>query len=320
MPLMYSRQYAAVLLAALAGAAAAAFYARAQPQSPPSKPAPMQVPAISTLNRNLVFLDPAHGGPDAGATLGDKIYEKDVTLAIVARLRATLTAAGFTVLSTREADSATPLTNDQRAEIANRSHAVACIVLHATTSGAGVHLYTSALPPPQDDADASASPPSPHPFIPISWETAQAGSVRQSLHLADDLSAALAAINLPLVVGREPVPPLDNMTCPAVAIELAPLPVAGSDATPVTDANYQQRVVDRFAAALLVWRDQAEPVATRSASSANSTAAAQSTAQPQSAAQAHAAAKAMAVAEAGGLASTRAHARTSTPPTQAGIE
>jgi N-acetylmuramoyl-L-alanine amidase len=54
---------------------------------------------------------------------------------------------------------------------------------------------------------------------------------------------------------------LDNLECPAVAIELAPLPVAGSDATPVTDAEYQQRVAATLTAALQAWREHAIPAA-----------------------------------------------------------
>ena len=91
------------------------------------------------------------------------------------------------------------------------------------------------------------------------WEQAQAASVSQSLRLAGDLSAALGKANLPVVSGREPVRPLDNLECPAVAIELSPLPVAGSDATPVTDAEYQQRVASTLTTALQAWRNQVDP-------------------------------------------------------------
>jgi len=255
-PLIASRKFAAVVVAALAGAAAAAFYVRAQPQGQTSRPAQAQTAATSQRNRNLVVLDPAHGGQDAGATLGDRILEKDVTLAIAARLRATLTAAGFTVVSTREADSATPLTSDQRAEIANRAHALACLVIHATASGSGLHLYTSTLQPMNVDSDQTYPGNSPTAFVAVPWEMAQAASVTESLRLAGDLRVALGKANLPAISGREPVPPLDDMECPAVAIELASQPVVGSDATPVTDANYQQRVAVTLTTVLQVWRDQ----------------------------------------------------------------
>jgi N-acetylmuramoyl-L-alanine amidase len=307
--LIPSRKFAAVLLAILAGAAVAAYYLRAQTQGQNANSRQAQGPAASQMDRNLVVLDPAHGGPDAGATLGDKIFEKDVTLAIAARMRATLTAAGFTVVATRDADSADLLTGDQRAEIANRAHALACIVIHATASGSGLHLYTSALQPPQEDSSSNVPLTPRAAFVPVPWEMAQAASVSQSLRLAGDMSAALGKANLPLLAGREPVRPLDNLQCPAVALELAPLPVAGSDATPVTDADYQQRVAATLTVALQAWHNDVDPTASNSAA----TGAADSAVAAQAAAQ-----SARASAEAAGraavrLAAAKAHAPLGVP-------
>ena len=255
-PLTTSRKYAAVLLATLAGAAVAAYSVRAQPEGQIPRPATQPGPAApSLMNHNLVVLDPAHGGPDTGGTVGDHIVEKDVTLAMAVRLRAALTAAGFTVVFTRDADGPDPLPTDQRAEIANRTHAVACIVLHATAIGSGVHVYTSTLPSSASPQNADTE----SPFVPIPWDMAQAASVDQSQRLASDLKAALSGENLPVVIGRAPVRPLDNLMCPAVAIELAPLAVAGVGATPVTDVNYQQSVASTVTAALRTWRGHAEP-------------------------------------------------------------
>jgi N-acetylmuramoyl-L-alanine amidase len=249
-----SRKFAAVLLATLAGVGAAVYAMRAQPQNQISQSA--QPPSLA-MNRNLVVLDPAHGGPDGGAVLGDHVLEKDVTLAMAARLRAALTAAGFTVIATRDADAGDPPTINQRAEIANRTHAVACLVLHATATGSGVHVYTSALQ--AFDAGGTASVSSPSGFVPVPWEMAQAGYADESQHLASDLSGALGSSSLPVVVGRAPVLPLDNLMCPAVAVELAPLAISSGATTPVTDADYQQRVVASMAAALKSWRDDNAP-------------------------------------------------------------
>jgi N-acetylmuramoyl-L-alanine amidase len=245
-PLTLSRKHVAVLLAALAGLAAAVCSIRAQSQGQPSQP---HAPTSPPPARNLIVVDPAHGGPDLGATLSDRVFEKDVTLAFAARLRATLTAAGFTVVATRDADPADPLSSDARAELANRTHAVACLVLHATSTGSGVHIYTSTLPPPLDinTGDQPA-------FVPTPWDSAQEAYVRQSRILAGTLSAALAAGSLPAITGQAPLRPLDNLTCPAVAIELAPLL---PEATPATDAGYQQRVAGALTGALRTWRDQA---------------------------------------------------------------
>jgi N-acetylmuramoyl-L-alanine amidase len=246
--LIFFRKHVAVLLAVLAGVAAAAYSIRAQPQGQIPRPAPPFAPAPA---HNLIVLDPAHGGPDLGATLGDRVFEKDVTLAFAVRLRAAIAAAGFTVVLTHDADPADPLTTDQRAELANHAHAVACLVLHATSTGSGIHIYTSTLMPPLDQDTAGED----SAFVPIPWDSAQAAYVRESRRLAGNLSAALTASGLPAITGNAPLRPLDNLTCPAVAIELAPLQSA---ATPATDAAYQQRVADTLATALRTWRNQAQ--------------------------------------------------------------
>lgn len=281
------RKYAAVLLAASAGAAALAFSLRAQQQT--TSPAPTTTAPASTL----ILLDPAHGGSDSGATLNGTTAEKDMTLAFASRIRGALTSSGFTVASTRDADPADPLTTDQRAEIANRSHALACIVLHATATGSGVHIYTSTLPPEQDE---SAPDPS-APFVPVPWDSAQSKFVTQSLSLASTLAAALGKDHLPALSAQAPVRPLDNLMCPAIAIELAPLLSANSSSTPPTDDAYQQQVATTLTNALRAWRDQNQPGAA-STPNLDSQIAAQS--------------RAIAAADAAGRAAARARAASAT--------
>jgi N-acetylmuramoyl-L-alanine amidase len=203
-----------------------------------------QAPAF---NRSVIVLDPAHGGNDIGARISDRVVEKDVTLALAIRLRSLLTARGFTVVLTRDTDAA--LTTDQRAELANRAHAVACLVLHATASGTGVHLGVSSLNPILT-TQASA---------PIPWDDAQATYLPQSQHLATGIGAALTRSTVPLVTERAALRPLDNLLCPAVSVELAPLVNPGSDPTPITDPDYQQHVSVAIAGALIFWRNQAQP-------------------------------------------------------------
>jgi len=215
---------------------------------------PMQA-TLPYFNRNVIVLDPAHGGQDAGATLNGHALEKDVTLALAASLRATLTARGFTVVSTRDSDltAAAPLlTGDQRAGTANHLRPVACIVLHATASGNGLSLSTSSLP-------LQEAPSASEPSAPIPWDTAQSLYLPQSLRLANDLGLALLRAKLPVQLLRTTLKPLDNLTCPAVALEVAPLVVNGSKPTPVTDAGYQQRIADTLAGAILNWRDLMAP-------------------------------------------------------------
>jgi N-acetylmuramoyl-L-alanine amidase len=252
--LKISRKSAAALLAASAGAAALAFSLRAQQQTASPALAPTNQPAVPTST--LVVLDPAHGGSDSGATLGGSIPEKDVTLALASRIRGALTSSGFTVIATRDADPTDPLTTDQRAESANRTHALACIVLHATATGGGVHVYTSALLPPAPDPsipDPSA------PFIPIPWDSAQAKFVSQSRGLASALAAALDRDHLPALSAQTSIRPLDNLMCPAIAIEIAPLLSTNSSSTSPSDAAYQQQVAVTLTNALRAWRDQNQP-------------------------------------------------------------
>lgn len=194
--------------------------------------------------RTIVFLDPAHGGPDTGAHLPNNLLEKDITLAFVTRLRALLTTSGFAVIATRDADPAVPFPTDQRAEIANHAHPSACLILHATASGTGIHIVTSDLAP--DDFEEA------HTIIP--WNTAQAASVPQSLNLANEIGLALLHAKLPAILSRASLRPLDNVTCPAVAIEIAPLAPEDSNPTPVNDATYQQNIAKAIAAGLTSWR------------------------------------------------------------------
>jgi N-acetylmuramoyl-L-alanine amidase len=202
-------------------------------------------------NRSVILLDAAHGGTDPGANLGNKVAEKNVTLAVAAKLRATLAAQGFTVVLTRVADSG-PMTPEQRAETANRSHALGCVSIHATASGLGVHIYTSALQPVAEAPDT--------PFAASRWESAQEGFVAQSSQLAAGLKSAFAGASLPVDVRTASVPPLDNLMCPAVAVEFAPLgPPAGNVRKGADDSGYQDSAVRAVTAALTKWRTDTAP-------------------------------------------------------------
>jgi len=221
------------------------------PTVPAAAPAPsLAAPPPIPLNRGVILLDPAHGGVDSGSRITDSIAEKDVTLNLAFKLRSLLSARGFNVVMTHESDAATepnspnPLTLDDRAGIANHAHPVACLLLHATAAGNGVHLYSSELNP-------TAGEPAGNP-----WLTAQAPWVVQSQRLQKQLGAALTRANIPLVMSRASVRPVDSLTCPALVVELAP---DGSDATSLGDASYQQRVAEALAEALVFWKNQAQP-------------------------------------------------------------
>jgi len=55
--------------------------------------------------KNLVVIDPAHGGQDSGVNINDKVGEKDITLAIALALQKELSKDGnFEIVLTRDSD------------------------------------------------------------------------------------------------------------------------------------------------------------------------------------------------------------------------
>ncbi len=225
-------------------------------------------------NLNLILLDPAHGGQDSGAHLGPNLFEKDVDLAFAQRLRTVLAARGFTVELTREADPApqsptpnpdstqtsTPiapapqLTPDARAELSNRLHPLACLLLHSTEAGRGVHLYTSALAPVSTPFGSAELPPDQRPIQ--LWDIAQATFLPSSQRLAAALSQSIRNLGVPLIAGAASVSPIDSMSCAAVLVELAPAQPNGGSMTQPSDAGYQSRLANSILDALLLFRSQ----------------------------------------------------------------
>jgi N-acetylmuramoyl-L-alanine amidase len=210
--------------------------ARPQGQSPPPPPPAAPGPP----SRFLVVLDAAHGGDDLGGHLSSGQFEKNANLALSVRLRSLLGARGIQVITTRESDQSVAL--DRRAAIANHAGAGACISLHSAETGAGVHLFVSSL-----------APAAPTRFV--AWNTAQAGWVTRSLVLAGVLNSALLQAGMSVTLGRAPLPAIENMTCPALTIEIAPERDSEHKITAEPDdPDYQARVAGTLAAAILEWR------------------------------------------------------------------
>ena len=250
------------------------------PLAHPVAPKPRTPKAPQPLfNFDTIVLDPAHGGTDTGARISSDLLEKDVNLALANKLKQILTDRGLTVVMTRTTDAYIPklpppsldddgnpipqaapkpvdISADQRVETANRAHAFACVLLHTANGGHGVHLYTSSLTPPNAaQTVAAAGNGSDSPIIP--WDTAQSRSLANSERFAADLSAAVNNIRVPLVTGHASVRPIDSMTCPAIAIEIAPLTVNDRQ-TPASDDAYQNRVAEAIVSGILSWRGHAQ--------------------------------------------------------------
>lgn len=211
-------------------AAALAIHGAAQQAPSPSAPPP----------RFVVVLDAAHGGDDTGSHLDSGQLEKSANLALEVRLRSLLAARGMQVITTREADTSVPL--DQRAAIANHANAAVCMSVHASESGTGIHLFVSSLSPAQ-------------PTRFMAWKTAQAAWITRSLGLAGAVNSALTHAGFNVTLGRIPLPGIESMTCPAMAIEVGPQRDSESKITTEADnADYQARIASALAAAVLEWR------------------------------------------------------------------
>jgi N-acetylmuramoyl-L-alanine amidase len=221
---------------------------RAQNPAPaPQPPRPIASPAVppaaspvSNQPRFVVVLDAAHGGDDSGGRLSTGDSEKSVTLAFSVRLRSLLAARGIPVVTTREEDKSLALAD--RAQLANRASAQACLILHASETGSGVHLFISSLAPATGAHFAA-------------WKTAQSAAVERSLALAGELNSALTHAGVNVTLSRTTLPGIDSMTCPAVAIELAPeRDQSHAILAEPANADYQARIAQTLAAALLEWK------------------------------------------------------------------
>ncbi len=244
----------------------------------PSTPTAPPRPSSSRIN-NLV-VDAAHGGADDGARIGDRLLEKDLTLALAGRIRSQLaTQENLNLTLTRDPDAGDPALGtqppapsiDNRAGIANHAHAFACILLHATAAGSGVHIVTSELDPPDPSTPVTSATP---------WATAQATYVRQSLRLANQVGLSLLQAGIPVYLTHASVRPLDSLTCPAIAIEVAPPRAAPSDPSRIDDPSYQQRISTAIASALVAWRNRPVPPPATATPAANPSPKPASTATP----------------------------------------
>jgi N-acetylmuramoyl-L-alanine amidase len=220
---------------------------------PPAGPANTAAPAQTTpsvtsappgpapaARRYFAVVDASHGGDDHGETLSTTLLEKDVTVALARSLRQELESRGITTLVLRDSDA--NLSVDQRAVFANADHAAIYIAVHAASSGRGVRIYTALLPLAGDDRG---------PFR--SWNTAQHASLPMSQSAASLVAGELQKRQIPVRDLAAPLRPLNNVTGPAIAVEVAP---QGSDVSQLTAPDYQQLVTSAVATAIAAAKDQ----------------------------------------------------------------
>src|SRR6478672_11758336 len=176
-------------------------------------PAPSGTPSPEGQKRApefFVMIDPSHGGADKGAIFGSKLVEKDITLRLAREVRKELEERGIAVRLLRESDIDMSL--DRRAEITNEQRAGIYVALHAGRPGKGVRVYVPVL--------ADAQQPLAGRFLP--WETAQLAALGRSQNVARAVSEELKKKSMTVVSLGVPLRPLNNITLPAIAVELTP--------------------------------------------------------------------------------------------------
>jgi N-acetylmuramoyl-L-alanine amidase len=209
----------------------------------PAQPAPAvsaAAPPPPATRRYFAVVDASHGGDDHGETLSNTLLEKDVTVALARSLRQELESRGIPTLVLRDSDA--NLSLDQRAVFANADRAAIYIALHAASVGHGVRVYTALLPYGSDDRG-----------IFLSWSTAQRTSLPLSQSAANAVVSEMQRRQIPVRTLTAPLRPLNNITGPAIAVEVAP---QGSDSSQLTAPDYQQLVTSAVATAIAATRDQ----------------------------------------------------------------
>jgi N-acetylmuramoyl-L-alanine amidase len=212
------------------------------PAAPSANQSPVPLQSAPPSRALFIMIDPAHGGSEPGAVLNAAIPEKDVTLAIARRLRQELAARGIPALLIRDSDAT--VSTDQRAQIVNSAHPALYIAVHATSQGSGMRIYTAMLPVAGENAG---------PFV--DWQTAQASAITRSRWVRDQIAAAIQKTGFPLRSLVAPLHPLNNITVPALAIEIAP---TTGDVSQLASVDYQQMITAALANSIAAIRGKLE--------------------------------------------------------------
>jgi len=188
----------------------------ATPQAsvPAQQPMPPLRPALS-----VVVLDPAHGGPDAGAHGPTGIVESEVVLSFARQVRVELERQGLRVVTTRQGNENPSF--DDRSALANAQRGAIFISLHVSSNGpAGTaRAYWVA---------AATTAPAARPVL-LPWDQAQEPYAASSRQLAELVAVQLAQKfrGSPEVPSVAPVRQLRTVAAPAIAIEVSSVAVRG---------------------------------------------------------------------------------------------
>ena len=232
------------------------------PQPPGGEPPLLDLPQAGGLH--TIVIDPGHGGDDVGAKGTGGTLEKNVTLAISRKLKASLESRlGVRVLLTRDGDQ--NINIDQRAAVANNNKADLFLSIHANASirpaASGAEVFS--LSADDDTSRAARGTPESLPVLGggnrdievIPWETAQARFLEQSSALARIVEAALReriSMN-PRSLVQAPLRVLVGANMPAVLVETGFLTNPAQEKQLAGD-EYQNAIVQALADAIVRFR------------------------------------------------------------------
>ena len=237
-------------------------------QPPPStspaaaqEPPVIEIPAPGTIR--TVVIDPGHGGDDEGAHGRRGAREKDLTLQVGQRLKATIESRlGVRVLLTREGDQNVPY--DRRTAIANNNKADVFFSLHANASlrpdnhGAQVLSVSAGDYAGRTTGSPGRSAPVPalgggtRTIEAVPWDLAQLPFVGKSTALGSILVRHLTERGVPLhpkPAGQMPLRVLVGANMPAVLIEMGYLTNA-QDERALTGGDLPAKLIDAVIATI----------------------------------------------------------------------
>jgi N-acetylmuramoyl-L-alanine amidase len=188
----------------------------ANPQTPTAAYSDPQPPRPGL---NIVVLDPAHGGTDAGARGTGGIRESEIVLQFALQVRRALEAQGFQVIQTRMANENPSF--DDRSAMANAQIGAVFVSLHVSSTGlpGTVRVYVNAdLPVSLGGRQASGL---------ISWDRAQAPFLVLSHKLGDFVQGNLAVRfrGSPGTAQASAIRQLRTTAAPAIAVEISSVSV-----------------------------------------------------------------------------------------------
>ncbi len=240
----------------------------APPAAPPVTPAPELPSAFlpPTSPLRTIAIDPGHGGEDEGAKGGGGAKEKDLTLSVSRRVKATIEGRlGIRVILTRDDDRNVPI--DDRTAIANNNKAELFISFHANgsmrPSTSGATIFSAAF----DGAARAAAIAGGGERVPtfggglrdielVRWDLAQTRHVDQSNAFAALIEQQFNG-RIPLAKRPSDAAPLrvlESANMPAVLIEMGYLTNPAQEKLLVSDV-FQNAVVQSVYDAVIRFRD-----------------------------------------------------------------